>query len=309
MWSRLGARFSITASARSFSDVDTGSRSANATIHYVDPDFFAVTGVQVISGRPFSQFDDHAREAVCLVSAELARHLDAPEHVRADRQDCRVIGITSSEEIIPGQSLGSAIFRPRITLVAITSTGVPPVSSIFLKSRLGEPPANASDAILALLPPEARTREMIWSSTHYWAARRQIVTGLSLLVSALSTVLVGLAAAGLASTLSLDVLARRSEIGLRIALGATRSDIFAMVTQDGLITALRGGLAGVMLGALLTQFAIGPFFASTELLPMRVDPKTVVVTAFVLGLAAICATIGPSWRATRIDPTLALRNL
>jgi ABC-type antimicrobial peptide transport system permease subunit len=111
-----------------------------------------------------------------------------------------------------------------------------------------------------------------------------------------------LAAAGVYAVMAYAVAERRSELGIRLALGAQAGDVLRLVVgQGGRLagTGLALGLVGALLGARLFQamlFGIGPR-----------DPLSFAVTAVVLAVAAGLACLVPAWRAARVDPVEALR--
>jgi putative ABC transport system permease protein len=111
-----------------------------------------------------------------------------------------------------------------------------------------------------------------------------------------------LAAIGVYGMLSYSVQQRSQEIGIRMALGAHRSDVLGMVVKQGMTLAGLGiviGVAGALaLSRLLTAllFGVKPY-----------DPMTFVAVALVLAATSMVACWIPAWRATRVDPMLALR--
>ncbi len=111
-----------------------------------------------------------------------------------------------------------------------------------------------------------------------------------------------LAAIGIYGLMSYWVSQRSYEIGLRMAIGATRQGVLAMILRQGIRVTLYGVLAGVLAALLLTRFLEAFLYGVTA-----TDGLTfAVVTMLILAVAAI-ATAFPAWRATRIDPVDALR--
>ena len=117
--------------------------------------------------------------------------------------------------------------------------------------------------------------------------------------AALAVILAGIGVHGL---LSYNVARRRQEIGIRMALGASRGDVLRLVLGEGLViitAALIVGLAGAVALTRLLQallFGVSP-----------TDPLTFVVVATVLTAVALVATLLPARRAARVDPLPALR--
>jgi putative ABC transport system permease protein len=111
-----------------------------------------------------------------------------------------------------------------------------------------------------------------------------------------------LAAIGIYGLVSYWVSQRTYEIGLRVAIGATRHRIVSMILAQGLRVALYGLAAGVILALAVTRFLASLLYGVAT-----TDPLTfAAVTALVLGVA-IAATAFPAWRASRIDPINSLR--
>ena len=111
-----------------------------------------------------------------------------------------------------------------------------------------------------------------------------------------------LAAVGIYGVISYAVAQRTREFGVRVALGAQVNDIVGMVVRHGAVLAAWGVTLGVLGGALLT--------GSLKSLLYDVEPRDPVVFAGValgLGAVALVAASIPAWRATRVDPLVAMR--
>jgi len=131
-------------------------------------------------------------------------------------------------------------------------------------------------------------------------ARPRLLATLSGFFGALALLL---AVIGLYGTMSYSVARRRSEIGIRIALGAGRSGILRMVAGEaGKVVAI-----GVVLGTVLALAATR--LVSTFLFGVTAgDPATLALSAFTLAAVALAAGLIPAWRAAGVDPMLALRE-
>jgi ABC-type antimicrobial peptide transport system permease subunit len=114
-----------------------------------------------------------------------------------------------------------------------------------------------------------------------------------------------LALAGLYGVLSHLVERRTREIGVRMALGAARTDMYRMVVRDGLRPVVAGVVIGLLIGVLVRR-ALTPFFA--RLLP-TVDPAVMIVLPLLMLAAGVVAAYLPARRAARVDPNVALREL
>ena len=112
-----------------------------------------------------------------------------------------------------------------------------------------------------------------------------------------------LAAVGIYSVLSYTVRRRVREIGIRMALGASHSDVVRMVLTDG----LKPILMGIALG-LVAAIALSRVVASLIFGVRATDPLTFAAVALLLMLVGVFATIVPAYRATRIEPVRILRE-
>ena len=126
------------------------------------------------------------------------------------------------------------------------------------------------------------------------------------LVAKLSTFFGGLAlllaAIGLYGVMSYTVARRTTEIGLRMALGAQRTDVASLVLRDILRLIVIGSAVGVLASVQLARYVESLIFG---LKPH--DPVTIAASVAVLGLIGLVAGYLPARRAARIDPILALR--
>ena len=112
-----------------------------------------------------------------------------------------------------------------------------------------------------------------------------------------------LAAIGIYSVLSYSVRQRVPEIGIRLALGARMTDVLRMVVIEG----MKPTLLGVAIG-LVAALAMGRLVASLMFQVEPTDPTTFVAVAALLAFIALIACVIPAYRASKVDPVVALRN-
>jgi ABC-type antimicrobial peptide transport system permease subunit len=125
----------------------------------------------------------------------------------------------------------------------------------------------------------------------------------AVLMSAFALIGLGLAALGLYTVIAYSVTQRTSEIGLRMALGSQRHDVLGMVLREGAALVGFGLIIGLAGARALTRTIAGSLYnVSPD------DVGTLVLVAATLVTVGIGACAVPAWRATRIDPLIALRN-
>lgn len=123
-----------------------------------------------------------------------------------------------------------------------------------------------------------------------------------LLLSIFAALAMLLAAIGLYGVMSYSVAQRTREIGIRMALGARRRDVLALVVKQGMTLVVLGIAAGILLSLAMTRLISGMLFGITA-----TDPLTFAGVAALLATVAFLANYMPARRASKVDPMVALR--
>jgi putative ABC transport system permease protein len=132
-----------------------------------------------------------------------------------------------------------------------------------------------------------------------WLANRRF---LLLLVGLFATAALALAAIGIYGVVAFSVTRRTQEVGIRMALGAERSDVLRLVVGEGAWLALLGVAIGVAASLAITRLLSSLLFGVSA-----TDPITFTCVAVLLTLVALLASYIPARRAMRLDPNTALR--
>lgn len=130
--------------------------------------------------------------------------------------------------------------------------------------------------------------------------RERLMAALSIFFAALAVVL---AAVGLYGVVSYAVARRRTEIGIRLALGAERSQVVRLVARETVWLVAVGSAIGLMLAVVAGRAVASLLFGVTPN-----DPATLVAAVLVLAGVALAASVLPAYRAARLDPTATLRE-
>ena len=125
---------------------------------------------------------------------------------------------------------------------------------------------------------------------------------LSVLLIVLASIGLFLAACGLYGVITYSASQRTGEIGLRMALGAERRDVLALVMRQGAAMVAIGLLAGIVLARALSLVLAGTLYGVSPN-----DPLTFATVTCVLVIVSVAACYLPALRATRVDPLVALR--
>jgi predicted permease len=130
-------------------------------------------------------------------------------------------------------------------------------------------------------------------------AQQRLIARLTTIFGALA---LGLACLGLYGVMSYTVARRTSELGIRMALGSTRGGILRMMLRETLAVIAAGILGGVLLSLASTRAVSTLLFGLSPH-----DPVTFAATSALLSAVSLTAGLVPAWRATKVDPVVALR--
>jgi putative ABC transport system permease protein len=274
----------------------------DAVVRNADPDYFKTVGIPLKRGRVFTAFDrlDAAKKAV--ISEAMAAEFFPNE----DPIGKRLLGISDKPYEIVG-IVGDA--RQNLALPADSTMYFPLLEGGYtdfaaLVIRAAGDPNSLSLPVqkeMRSLDPDlpavtVRTMDEVAS-----LQTSQSRFGLTLITLFGGLALV-LASMGVYGVLAYSIGQRTNELGIRIALGATTPVIARMVVWQGMKPAAAGVIAGLVLGLGTTRLIQSLLF---EVKPN--DVSVLVAVVAVLSAVALMACFIPAWRATRIDPVIALR--
>lgn len=279
----------------------------SAQVRTASSDFFRAMGIRLLRGRGFEPTDTRDAPAVALVSAALARRYFPNEdpigkllHTgwKQDGHDFggRVVGVIAD---VRQFGLGSDPVP-----VIYMNIDQWPISEItfVMNARLGpEALAPAIRKVVHELDPNLPIFDYGAMTTLVDASLAQPRLYLSLL-GAFAGVALLLAAVGLYGVIAYTVQQRTRAIGVRIALGASGRRVLVMVIREGLTMSAIGVAIGVADALVLTRLLRSLLFGVTP-----ADPLTFLGVVVALTLVAVLASVIPAYRASSIDPQLALR--
>ena len=290
---------------------------------YVTPEYFTLFGIPVRAGRGFDE-RDHARSApVVVVNEAFARTyfgttqvLGRAVQLARDLKDPprEIVGVVADVKGRSGsgwtQGL-NALASPAAPGMYVPSGQVPdpilqlvhrffPISWAVRTSRSGEVMTTVQDVIRSIEPrlPFIRFETMDQVIARDLEMQRFLMT----LLAVFAAVSLALATVGIYGLIAYAASQRTQEVGIRMALGATRATVLGTFLMEGLALAT-SGLAIGLSGAALA----GPLVRSLIFGVQPLDPLTFAVVGATLVLATGVATLMPALRVSRIDPLRALR--
>ncbi len=297
------------------------------TVQYtlVSPDYFNTLGITVRRGRGFTTSDRAETQQVAVINETLARRSFPNENPLG-----KTVWLGPPESMLPRDSQRFAgpvnrfVRRTIVGVIADVKSGnldTAAGSEVYvpLEQYRGDGWSNGMMlAVRSPLPADSLTaalREQVRALDHdqpvSWIATMETRLSRRLSEPRFSTLLLGLfaavalllAAIGIYGVMSYAVTQRLHEIGIRMALGATRRDISRLVIKQGMKRVLLGiaiGSAGALaLTRLMQQLLFGV---------SATDPLTFIGIAVLLASVALVACYIPARRATKVDPLIALRH-
>jgi putative ABC transport system permease protein len=282
----------------------------------VSPQFFSAMGIPLIEGRFFSEADGSSSNVI-IVNQSFARHYFPDRsalggRVRGGEHDTfpwtTIIGIVGNVRgnSIVGDTHETAIEKaPEPEIYRPFWHGAGPQQAAFIATRSSLPPQTLIPALRAAARSIDPTIALAGLRTMQQAvdaatSRRRFQTTLLTIFAVTSLVL---ALIGFYGLLAYSVRQRVAEIGVRIALGASRPRVISMVVRQGLRLALIGLALGLTAAFMLARFLAGVLYGVSPY-----DPWTFVVAPALVLLAALIACGVPAWRAAHIEPVEALRS-
>lgn len=289
----------------------TESRSSlqrTASDVVVSSDYFSVTGIALLRGRAFTASDDATAPRAVIVNQELV-HKYFQDHDPIGKQiQLDITGATPVWSQIVGvvADVKSYSEDPRVDAEVYETWAQRPVAgfSVMLRSNL-EPDSLIPSLrrVLDGLDPELPLLHVM-SMDQVIQEQRTGNPLFSKILATLAILALVLAAIGIYGLIAYSVGQRTQEIGIRMALGAKMGDISRMVLGDGLKVAAIGSVTGFVLALPLPKLFESIFQGDVHFGSPMVYPVVLVVMLAV----ALGASYVPAHRATRVNPTEALRS-
>ena len=298
----------VTPTVSTSATVRFGNVEANALVNGVSAAYFDVRGSILAQGSFFTQ-DDVARLSQVVVIDENARSVLFPNGENAvgaviliGNVPCRVVGVMQPQQGGFGSSQNPQLFLP-YTAVQGRFLGDLSLRSITLRVADEVPMDAAQEAVTELLTYRHRTQDFFIFNQ---GAIREAVTSstetMTLMISSIAVISLLVGGIGVMNIMLVSVVERTGEIGLRMAVGARRSDILQQFLIEASLVCFLGGLLGIGLA-----LGIGTAFKTAG------ASITFVYSGEAFAVALACSTlIGltfgflPARNAARLDPVAAL---
>ena len=289
----------------------------SAEVNVVSPDYFRVMGMPILRGRGFGAEDlpgekGHSRSIVIDESFAqkyfggkdpIGQHIDDNQTADEHAPPMTIIGVVPrTRNEAPGEFNVEALHLVQEYLVA--SQAPHPENNLHVRTKLSD-----ITSIVAAVKGEVRALDSDQPMGQVTTMDEAIA--LSLATRRLTMVLLGafavlaliLASVGLYGVMALTVTQRTRELGIRMALGAERTNIFKLVLSQGM-SLMAIGIAIGLVGAIAAGRALMSLLYNVG----AIDAGAVLIAVFSLLSVALIACCVPARRATRVDPIIALRT-
>ncbi|MGH9408208.1 MAG: ADOP family duplicated permease [Vicinamibacterales bacterium] len=285
-----------------------GSNGTESDVHIVAPHYFATLGTPVLRGREFTPDDNESAPPVVIVNEAFAKRYMGPGDPLMRRVSVIGFGPLSSKNAQVVGVVKNAVYEhlrdapPPTVYAPYAQLGDFDVTmEVYAPGMLAPVAAAIRRQVQPKLPPfvplQMRTMQ---EQIEGGLVRERVMAVLGTTFGLLALLL---AAVGLYGILSYAVARRTNEIGIRIALGATRPEVLSVVLRDAVWMLAIGVALGLPTAWMVSRVAGSLLFGLSPN-----DPATVAGALTVLLSVGLAASLFPASRASRVDPVVALRQ-
>jgi predicted permease len=267
----------------------------------VDHRYLQTMQIPLRAGRYFDVRDTADSEKVIVINETLAKHLwpgrEAVGQMMSREGGTRVIGVVGDVRHGTLEEAGG----PEMYLNFRQTSDWNAVELVVRATRPAASLAPDVRTVMKAFDPNLPATEFttLEQIVDHAVAPRKLITHL---LTAFSSLALGLAAIGLYGVIAYSVSQRTREIGIRMAVGAQRGDVLRLIVGEGLKTAVLGVLLGLIVARFATRVLESLLFGVTA-----TDPFIFATNAAILVAVALLASVIPARRAARVDPMVALR--
>jgi putative ABC transport system permease protein len=289
-----------------------GSNSHNTTVNGTTSAFFQIRKLVVTSGRNLNEDDERTGALVCVLGSTVRDALFGSQdpigkEIRVHNLPMRVIGILESRGSTMGMDADDVAYTP-FTTFSRRISGNDRITAIMFSAvsqdQIDDAKLEATQIFRQrrhILPGE--DDDFVVRDPREMASLLETVTGvLTILLSSIAAISLLVGGIGIMNIMLVSVTERTREIGLRLAVGATSSDILTQFLVEATILAGLGGLIGLLLGLAGSSVA-----ASAISIPFVVPIAAIPIAFGVSVLIGIIFGVAPARKASRLVPLDALR--
>jgi putative ABC transport system permease protein len=270
----------------------------------ISPNYFRVVGAQLLAGREFSDRDDARTPHAAIINESFQRQYFADSDPLGHRLTWNYLGTLKTVEIVGViRDISQGVAGKVMPQLYVSYTQQPWLSAALLVRTAGDPVSMKNSVQAAIwkvdkTQPASRS-ELAETVLNTALGEPRLYT---LLLGSFAALALVLSAVGIYGVMSYSVAQRTQEIGIRMALGASSSDVLGMIIRQGMMLIVAGITFGLIGALALTRLLASLLFGISA-----TDPLTYAAVVVLLMLVALAACYIPARRATKVDPMIALR--
>ncbi len=298
----------VCANTLGLANIRYRNRQRNVLLIGTTPDFEKVRQLYTQIGRFLTQEDIDRNARVCIIGTTVKRELFGShralyEKISINGSKHTVVGILEERGMALGIDLGDIVIAPLPSAQRIF--GMEEVMEILVGARTQEDIPRATESIRKIIKAAHDNEEdfTITNQDSMLAAFSRIFTMLRLMLVGIACISLLVGGIGIMNIMLVSVRERTREVGIRIAVGATRTDIGLQFLVESVTLSVLGGVTGIIIGFFGTIF-IRAVYPS---LPIGLSMWS-VLTAFLFSTAVgVISGVYPALKAASVDPVEALR--
>jgi putative ABC transport system permease protein len=284
-------------------------------LRFVSSGYFSTMGIPLLRGRDFTERDNSEAPRAAIVNRAVAdRYWPGDEAIgkriaysglgEGKPNWCEIVGVVGNvKHSGPDTPAKPEVYLPYLQPLFAPATSV--IGPMYLVVRSATPPSGLTAAVrgeIASLDPNQPVSNVKTMEERLSTAVAQRRFNM-LLLGIFAGVALLLASIGIYGVMSFAVTQRTREVGLRMALGASASNVLALVLGQGLVMTFIGVMGGLAASLVLTSLIHSLLYEVSA-----TDPLTFVAVSVVLIAVALVACFIPARRAMKVDPMVALRH-
>ncbi|MCD6161534.1 MAG: ABC transporter permease [candidate division Zixibacteria bacterium] len=290
-----------------------GNQNCNTTVIGTSPEYIELRDFRIDEGEMFSQRDVNSIKRVAVIGPVVAENLFGKSYpigktIRIGRLRFEVIGVTKTKGVSGGWLDFDDIILVPYTTAQKRIFGIDHLSRLIAHLKDEKMLSAAYLEIEKILRKSHRLRPdydndfFIQSQSDFISARQETTQTLSYLLAGVALVSLLVGGIGIMNIMLVSVTERTREIGVRMAIGARRSDILMQFMMESISLSLFGGIIGILTG-------IGGSYVMSELFGWNtlIAPEAVVLSFIFASAVGLFFGIYPARKASRLDPIEALR--
>ncbi len=283
------------------------------SVNGVNEEYIIMRNYPLLEGRNFSREEIQSLSKVVILGYKIKTRVFGErsavgERILISKLPFKVIGVLAPIGVdASGQDQDDQVLVPYSTAMSALFN-VDYLTGIFVKSEststLPQVVKQVEDLLIKRHNIDPKRKDFsILKAEDIVKTKEEATKTFSSLVASVSILCLAVGALGVMGIMTLAVNERTKEIGLRLALGAKRRDIFLQFLVESLLVTLTGGVIGLLLGIVLV-FILLPAFNYPLIIPV----KPVMISSILTVIIGILSGVYPAYRATKIDPAILLKS-